>query len=198
MRRLLVIGACLVGLGWLAWLVWRRSSEGAGASGDFINPSLQTEPEVPEQRPEVETGASVEGEPWPSSVIDEPRPSDESDGADEAASLETAAGSDDAVVTEEEVAPESYRRSQWDPEDLLAELAELRRDALRKVKRRPLYVMAEGRGVPLLRRAFMTNGQLFDAILIAEGVSPGDASTSPQKLERVRELTAEMIEYDGD
>lgn len=107
-------------------------------------------------------------------------------------------------MVEEEVAPESYRPSeQWasgqgDLEQLLGELAVLRRDALKRVHRRPLYVMAEERGVPRYRRAFMTNGQLFDAILNAEGVSPETASASPATVERVRELTLQMFDFAGE
>ena len=44
----------------------------------------------------------------------------------------------------------------------------------------------------------MTNGQLFDAILNAEGVSPGTASPSPATVERVRELTQQMFDFDGE
>jgi len=107
-------------------------------------------------------------------------------------------------VAEEEVAPESYRPSgQWasgqgDSEELLGELAELRREALKRVHRRPLYAMAEERGVPRYRRAFMTNGQLFDAILNAEGVSPEAVSPSSATVERVRALTLQMFDFAGE
>jgi hypothetical protein len=146
MRRLVIIGACLVGLGWLAWLVWRQWTATPEPQGDR----------------------------------------------------------DEPAVVEEEVAPESYRPSeQWasgqgDLEQLLGELAVLRRDALKRVHRRPLYVMAEERGVPRYRRAFMTNGQLFDAILNTEGVSPETASASPATVERVRELTLQMFDFAGE
>ncbi len=157
MRRLVIIGACLVGLGWLACLVWRQR-----AAGDD-----------PGDRERIAT-------------------------------REPKGDRDDPAVAEEEVAPESYRPSgQWasgrgDSEELLGELAELRRDALKRVHRRPLYVMAEERGVPRYRRAFMTNGQLFDAILNAEGVSPEMASASPATVERVRELTIQMFDFGGE
>jgi len=146
MRRLVIIGACLVGLGWLTWLVWRR---------------------------------------WAAT----PEPQDDRDAP---------------AVAEEEVAPESYRPSgQWasgqgDSEELLGELAELRREALKRVHRRPLYAMAEERGVPRYRRAFMTNGQLFDAILNAEGVSPEAVSPSSATVERVRALTLQMFDFAGE
>ena len=44
----------------------------------------------------------------------------------------------------------------------------------------------------------MTNGQLFDAILNAEGVSPEAASPSPATVERVRALTLQMFEVAGE
>jgi hypothetical protein len=166
MRRLVIIGACLVGLGWLAWLVWRKWAAGEDRSqpetDTFVSPAPQPEPE-----------------------------------------LSGAAATDSGSAAGDEVAPESYRPSgQWatgqgDPEKLLGELTQLRHDALKKVHRRPLYVTAEERGVPIYRRAFMTNGQLFDAILDAEGVSPGTVSPSPATVERVRDLTLQMFEFGG-
>ena len=200
MRRLVIIGACLVGLGWLAWLVWRKWAAGEDPSqpemDDFVSPAPQ---------PESEVGGEVAADPESSAVIaDDLPPGDEPDGQEQIATHEPTADSDEPAVAEEEVAPESYRPSgQWatrqgDPEELLGELAQLRRDALKKVHRRPLYVMAEERGVPVYRRAFMTNGQLFDAILNAEGVSPGNASPSPATVERVRELTQQMFDFDGE
>ncbi len=200
MRRLVIIGACLVGLGWLAWLVWRKCAAGEDPSqpelDDFVSPASQPEPEV---------GGQVAADPESSAVIaDDLPPGDEPDGPERIATHEPMADSDEPAVAEAEVAPESYRPSgQWatrqdDPEELLGELAQLRRDALKKVHRRPLYVMAEERGVPLYRRAFMTNGQLFDAILNAEGVSPGAPSPSPATVERVRELTLQMFDFGGE
>jgi hypothetical protein len=187
MRRLMIIGACLVGLGWLAWLVRRKSVVGDGVSqpelDDLASPAPQAEPGTPEPEDEPTAGASVESEPGSSPPVtaDEPLLSDASDGPERVATQEASASEREAA-TEVEVAAESYQPSgQWatgqgDPEELLSELAQLRRDALKKVHRHPLYVMAEERGVPRYRRAFMTNGQLFDAILSAEGVSPGTGS----------------------
>ena len=210
MRRLVIIGACLVGFGWLAWLVRRKSAVGTASSqpelDDLAGPAPQAEPGTPGPQAEPAAGASVEAEPGssPPVTVDEPLLSDASDGPEHVATQEASAGSERAAATGEEVAPESYQPSgQWatgqgDPEALLGELAQLRRDALKKVHRRPLYVMAEERGVPRYRRAFMTNGQLFDAILNAEGVSPGTGSPSPATVERVRELTLEMFDYGGE
>jgi hypothetical protein len=193
-------GACLVGLGWLAWLVWRERAAGEDPSqpevDDFASPAPQPEPEV---------GGEVAADPESSAVVADDLPAgDEPGGPERIAIHEPTADSDKPAVAEAEVAPESYRPSgQWanrqgDPDELLGELAQLRRDALKKVHRRPLYVMAEERGVPLYRRAFMTNGQLFDAILNAEGVSPGTVSPSPATVERVRELTLQMFDFGGE
>lgn len=197
MRRLVIIGACLVGLGWLAWLVWRRWAACEDPSqpevDNFASPAPQPESEVRAADPE---SSAV--------IADDLPPGDVPDGPERIASHEPAADSDEPAVAEAEVAPESYRPSgQWatrqgDPEELLDELSQMRRDALKNVHRRPLYVMAEERGVPLYRRAFMTNGQLFDAILNAEGVSPATVSPSPATVERVRELTLQMFEFGGE
>jgi hypothetical protein len=188
MRRLVIIGACLVGLGWLAWLVWRQWAAGEEPS----QPELD---DLVSQAPQAASSAVI---------ADDPPPDHDSEGWEQIATREPAGDSDEPAVAEEEVAPESYRPpGQWatgqgDSEELLGELARLRRDALKKVHRRPLYVMAEERGVPRYRRAFMTNGQLFDAILNAEGVSPGTGSPSSATVERVRELTLEMFDYGGE
>lgn len=198
MRRLVTIGACLVGLGWLAWLVWRKWAAGEDRSqpemDKFVSPAPQPEPEV--------SGAAAVDSGSSAAVADSPPPGDEPDGRDRFATHGPAADSDETAA-DDEVAPESYRPAgQWatgqgDPEKLLGELTQLRHDALKKVHRRPLYVMAEERGVPIYRRAFMTNGQLFDAILDAEGVSPGTVSPSPATVERVRDLTLQMFEFGG-
>jgi hypothetical protein len=201
MRRLVIIGVCLVGLGWLAWLVWRQWAAGEGLSQPEVDDLASPAP----PQPESEVGGAVAADPESSAVVaDDLPPGDDPDGRERIATHKPTGDLDEPAVAEEEVAPESYRTSgQWatrqgDPEELLGELAQLRRDALMKVHRRPLYVMAEERGVPLYRRAFMTNGQLFDAILNAEGVSPATVSPSPATVERVRELTIQMFDFGGE
>ena len=197
MRRLVIIGACLVGLGWLARRVWRKRPGGEDPwqpeVDDFVSPA---------PNPESEAIGEVAADPeTPAVIADDLPPGGEPGAGEQIATHEPTADSDEPAVAEDEVAPESYRPSaQWatrqgTPEELLGELAQLRRDALKKVHRRPLYVRAEERGVPLYRRAFMTNGQLFDAILNAEGVSPGTVSPSPATVERVRELTLQMFKF---
>jgi hypothetical protein len=44
----------------------------------------------------------------------------------------------------------------------------------------------------------MTNGQLFDVILNAEGVSPEAGSPPPATLERERALTLQMFDFAGE
>ena len=194
----MIIGACLVGLGWLAWLVWRQRGAGEGRFQPEVDDLASPAP----PQPESEVGGAVAADPESFSVVaDDLPPGDDPEGRERIATHEPTGNLDEPAVADEEVAPESYRPSaQWatrqgTPEELLGELAQLRRDALKKVHRRPLYVMAEERGVPLYRRAFMTNGQLFDAILNAEGVSPGTVSPSPATVERVRELTLQMFKF---
>src|SRR4051812_35962645 len=67
-----------------------------------------------------------------------------------------------------------------DPDQLLEELAQLRADVVERVERRPLFVMAEQRGVPYFRLFFMTKPELFQAVLDAEGIPPADVRPSPE------------------
>ena len=80
-----------------------------------------------------------------------------------------------------------------DPDELLEELARLREDVVERVERRPLFVMAEQRGVPYFRLFFMTKPELFQAVLDAEGIPPADVRPSPETAERVRALVAEAL-----
>lgn len=197
----MIIGACLVGLGWLAWLVWRQRGAGEGRFQPEVDDLASPAP----PQPESEVGGAVAADPESFSVVaDDLPPGDDPEGRERIATHEPTGNLDEPAVADEEVPPESYRPSgQWasgqgDSEELLGELAELRRDALKRVHRRSLYVMAEERGVPLFRRAFMTNGQLFDAILNAEGVSSETVSPSPATVERVRDLTIQMFDFAGE
>jgi hypothetical protein len=80
-----------------------------------------------------------------------------------------------------------------DPDALLEELARLREDVVERVERRPLFVMAEQRGVPYYRLFFMTKPELFEAVLEAEGIPPADVRPSPETAERIRVLVAEAL-----
>ena len=79
------------------------------------------------------------------------------------------------------------------PDQLLQELSQLRAEVVERVERRPLFVMAEQRGVPYFRLFFMTKPELFEAVLDAEGIPPADVRPSPATAERVRALAAEAF-----
>src|SRR3954447_9285399 len=83
--------------------------------------------------------------------------------------------------------------AQADPDQLLDELARLRADVVDRVERRPLFVMAEQRGVPYFRLFFMTKTELFQAVLDAEGIPPADVRPSAETADRVRALAAEAF-----
>jgi hypothetical protein len=78
-------------------------------------------------------------------------------------------------------------------EELIAELARIRADVVERVERRPLFVMAEGRGVPFFQLFSMTKQELFGAVLEAEGLPPYDVTPSPQSAARIREIAAEAL-----
>ena len=197
----MIIGACLVGLGWLAWLVWRQRGAGEGRFQPEVDDLASPAP----PQPESEVGGAVAADPESCSVVaDDLPPGDDPEGRERIATHEPTGNLDEPAVADEEVAPESYRPSgQWasgqgDSEELLGELAELRRDALKRVHRRSAVRdgrRARGAAVPA---AFMTNGQLFDAILNAEGVSSETVSPSPATVERVRDLTIQMFDFAGE
>jgi hypothetical protein len=152
MRRLIIIGLCLFGLGLLVWMLRRAPA------GDLPDPLIEEEPAEPSfepQPPQAET-APIDGRTGP---VPDVR------GADEEA----------------------------DPDQLLEELARLRAEVVEQVERRPLFVMAEQRGVPYFRLFFMTKPELFQAVLDAEGIPPEDVRPSPETAERVRALAAEAF-----
>jgi hypothetical protein len=78
-------------------------------------------------------------------------------------------------------------------EELMAELALIRADVVERVERRPLFVMAERRGVPFFQLFSMTKQELFEAVLKAEGLPPHDVTPSPQSAARIREIAAEAL-----
>jgi hypothetical protein len=78
-------------------------------------------------------------------------------------------------------------------EELMAELALIRTDVVKQVERRPLFVMAERRGVPFFQLFCMTKRELFEAVLEAEGLPPHDVAPSSQSAARIREIAAEAL-----
>jgi hypothetical protein len=132
-------------------------------------------PEAAEPEPEPDEAPEPEEAPEP-----QPEPAAEQPAADHPA--------DDVVAP---LAAE-------DGERLLAEVAQIRADVVERVERRPLFAMAEQRGVPYFRLFFMTKPELLDAILEAEGVPPADVRPSPASAARVREIAAEAHRRDQE
>jgi hypothetical protein len=159
MRRLLIIGLCLFGLGLLVWMLRRPP---AGDAPDPMVEEAPPEPSFEPQPPEAEREAPAPVDAGPGHVPD---------------------------VRGGVVEPEG----EADPDALLDELARLREDVVERVERRPLFVMAEQRGVPYYRLFFMTKPELFEAVLDAEGIPPADVRPSPETAERVRALVAEAL-----
>ena len=193
MRRVLIIGACLIGLGWLVWLLWRKS---AATEGVQLAADANMGPE-----PEPEPGIAVAGEPGSVSTVRvlENLSSDDWDGPERVLAAEPPVDLDEARADVQGVASEPYRRSEQsvtaygDREKILAELAQIRADVVERVERRPLFVMAEEHGVPHSRLFFMNKHELFEAVLDAEGLPPNDVVPSLQSAERIKELAAEAF-----
>jgi hypothetical protein len=193
MRRILVIGACLIGLGWLVWLLWRQSAatEGVPLDADAVI--------IPGREPGV--GVAVEVEPGSFSAVTvvDNLSSDEWDGPGRVSAPESPVDLDEARADVQGVAPESHRRSEQsgtavgDREQILAELAQIRADVVERVERRPLFVMAEQHGVPHFRLLSMTKQELFEAVLEAEGLPPNDVMPSLQSAERIKEIADEAL-----
>lgn len=192
MRRFLIIGACLIGLGWLVWLLWRKSASTEGVS------QLEADAVV---IPEPEMGVAVEAEPGSFSAVTvvDHLSSDEWVGAERVSAPESPVDLDEARADVHEVAPESNRRSEQsvtaygDREQILAELAQIRADVVERVERQPLFVMADQHGVPYFRLFLMTKQELFEAVLEAEGLPPNDVTPSLQSAERIKEIAAEVF-----
>jgi hypothetical protein len=166
MRRLLLIMLCLAGIGVLVWMLRRAP---AGAAPDPLAEEAPPEPSFEPQPPEAEVAAVAPSER--SGPIPDVR--------------ETAGGAPERAEPPVAAVP--------DPDQLLDELARLRAEVVERVERRPLFVMAEQRGVPYFRLFFMTKPELFAAVLEAEGIPPADVRPSPETAERVRELAAEAF-----
>jgi hypothetical protein len=170
MRRLLIITLCLVGLGLLVWML--RRAPAAGGAPDPLVEEEPPEPSFEPQPPEAESAVpSRDAEPG---LVPDVRE----------AGLDATGEPDEA--------------DEPGPDQLLEELARLRSDVVERVERRPLFVMAEQRGVPYYRLFFMTKQELFEAVLEAEGVPPADVRPSPETAERVRALAAEAFRRDDE
>jgi hypothetical protein len=76
---------------------------------------------------------------------------------------------------------------------LMACLARIRADVVERVERRPLFVMAEQRGVPYFQLIFMDRQGLFEAVLEAEDLPPHEVMPSPQSAARIKEIADEAF-----
>jgi hypothetical protein len=126
---------------------------------------------------------------WEPEAAEQPRPQPEP-----VAAREPEPEPEPAPPADDVVAPPAAE----DGERLLAELAQIRAEVVERVERRPLFVMAEQRGVPYFRLFFMTKPELLEAILEAEGVPPADVRPSPVSAARVRAVVAEAYRRDQE
>jgi hypothetical protein len=78
-------------------------------------------------------------------------------------------------------------------ERMLAEMTRLRADVVAGVDRRPLFAMAQARGLPNHELFVMSSQQLLEAILDAEGLPPEDVLPSAQSVERIRAIADEAF-----
>jgi hypothetical protein len=129
---------------------------------------------APADEPEMDTSAEVDRE-----AEADPAPADEAD----VVSL----ASRDEPPPERETAP-------YDGERVQAELAQLRDDVVAGVDRRPLFAMAQARGLPNHELFSMSSEHLLDAILDAEALPPTDVLPSPENADRIRSVMAEAFQ----
>jgi hypothetical protein len=120
----------------------------------------------------MDTGAEVDREA-------EPAPADEADVV--------------SLASRDEPPPERESAS-YDGEQVQAELALLRADVVAGVDRRPLFAMAQARGLPNHELFSMSSEQLLDAILDAEALPPADVLPSQQNADRIRSVMAEAFQ----
>jgi hypothetical protein len=188
MRRLLLIALCLAGLWLVVWALRRQTEEFEP------EPLVEEAPPEPSFEPEPPM-AERSGDDGREPVVDvriEPE-------LDDAPTTQMQAVEEPVVEPEpgvvEQPAPEVEEEPEPepDPEQLLEELSRIRAEVVERVERRPLFVMAEQRGVPYFRLFFMTKPELFEAVLEAEGIPPADVRPSADTAERVRALAAEAF-----
>lgn len=82
----------------------------------------------------------------------------------------------------------------YDGAQALAELSDMRVEVATRVDRRPLFAMAQARGLPNHELFSMSSEQLLDAILDAEGLPPADVVPSQQNAERIRSIMSEAFQ----
>jgi hypothetical protein len=196
MRRLLIITLCLSGLGLLIWLSRRSGlpevdlTAGAGPRPEPPSQGVDNDLRKPASRSEPVDG----GEALVAELVEIPAEVAE-------IRLVPEPASESVSQPEEEMAPQppgSYGDPRLDiagdrGDRLLAELTQIRADVVERVKRRPLFEMAQQRGVPYFELYFMTKQELFETMVEAEGLPPHDVPPSPQSAERIKDIAAEAV-----
>lgn len=82
----------------------------------------------------------------------------------------------------------------YDGAQAMTELSDMRVEVATRVDRRPLFAMAQARGLPNHELFSMSSEQLLDAILDAEGLPPADVVPSQQNAERIRSVMSEAFQ----
>ena len=103
------------------------------------------------------------------------------------------AGDADVVSLAYRNEPPPEREPPYDGQRALEELTQLRADVVAGVDRRPLFAMAQSRGLPNHELFTMSSDQLLDAILHAEGLPPADVRPSQESAEGIRSVMSEAL-----
>ena len=103
------------------------------------------------------------------------------------------AGDADVVSLASRNEPPPEREIPYDGQRALEELTQLRADVVAGVDRRPLFAMAQSRGLPNHELFTMSSEQLLDAILHAEGLPPADVRPSQESAEGIRSVMSEAL-----
>jgi hypothetical protein len=89
--------------------------------------------------------------------------------------------------------PPDRETAPYDSQWTLDELSQLRTDVVDGVDRRPLFAMAQARGLPNHELFSMSSEQLLDAILDAEGLPPADVRPSQESADQIRSVMSEAL-----
>jgi hypothetical protein len=97
-----------------------------------------------------------------------------------------------SLASRDEPAPDR-ETAPYDSQRALEELSQLRADVVAGVERRPLFAMAQSRGLPNHELFTMSSEQLLDAILDAEGLPPADVRPSQESADQIRSVMSEAL-----
>lgn len=90
--------------------------------------------------------------------------------------------------------PPDREAAPYDSQGTLDELSQLRANVVEGVDRRPLFAMAQARGLPNHELFSMSSEQLLDAILAAEGLPPADVLPSQESADQIRSVMSEAFQ----